>query len=363
MLGADREVHGDAALRELLLQLPERAEEVGALAVEHVDEEEARDPELLGALPDPRRSHLDAHHAAEDDERALDHPQRAARLALEARVAGDVDQVDLPLLPLGVGERERDRHPALLLVVVPVRDRRARVDRAEPVRLAGLEEQRLDERGLARAAVSDDGDVADLSGLESGHANSSSSAGVVGRRIVTRGRPRDVDADGRADGAAEAGLEAEDRLRVQLRDARLGHAEHLADLAQRQLLVVVERDDELLALGQARDRLAERLLQLGLRERGLRLRAPACPRSCRSARPGRRRPRPSRARRARRSTSARSRSGCRRARPRSCRACSRSPRRSGRGGASSRARRSPARCPGRARARSAAPSRARAARR
>ena len=28
----------------------------------------------------------------------------------------------------------------------------------------------------------------------------------------------------------KAGLEAEDRLRVELRDARLGHAEHLADL-------------------------------------------------------------------------------------------------------------------------------------
>ena len=59
---------------------------------------------------------------------------------------------------------------------------------------------------------------------------------------------------------------------MQLRDARLGHAEHLADLAQGQLLVVVERDDELLALGQAGDRLAERLPHLGLRERRLRLR-------------------------------------------------------------------------------------------
>ena len=113
-----------------------------------------------------------------DDERALDDAQRAARLALEARVAGHVDQVDLPALPLGVRERERDRHPPLLLVVVPVRDRRARFDRAEPVRLAGLEEQRLDERGLARPTVADDGDVADLSRLESGH------AGLPPRRVV-----------------------------------------------------------------------------------------------------------------------------------------------------------------------------------
>ena len=46
---------------------------------------------------------------------------------------------------------------------------------------------------------------------------------------------------------------------MELRDARLGDAEHLADLAEGQLLVVVERDDELLALGQAGDRVGERL--------------------------------------------------------------------------------------------------------
>ena len=170
VLGADRQLDGDAARRELLLHLAERAEEVGALPVEHVDEEDARDPELVGALPDARRPDLDAHDAAEDEQRPLDDPERAARLALEARVAGDVDEVQLPALPLRVRERERDRHLPLLLVVVPVGDRRARVDRAEAVRLAGLEEQRLDERGLARAAVADDGDVADLARLESGHA-------------------------------------------------------------------------------------------------------------------------------------------------------------------------------------------------
>ena len=185
VLGADRQLHGDAARRELLLHLTECAEEVGALAVEHVDEEDARDPELVGALPDPRRPDLDAHDAAEDEERPLDHPQRAARLALEARVAGHVDEVQLAALPLGVRERERDRHLPLLLVVVPVRDRRARVDRAEAVRLARLEEQRLDQRGLARASMTDDGDVADLAGLECGHAKGSSSAGCLGGGILT----------------------------------------------------------------------------------------------------------------------------------------------------------------------------------
>ena len=169
MLGADREVDGDAARRQLLLHLPERAEEVGALAVEHVDEEDAGDPELLGPLPDPRRPTSTPMTPLRTTS-ALDDAQRAAGLALEARIAGDVDQVELAALPLGVRERERDRHPPLLLVVVPVRHGRAGFDRPEPVRLAHLEEQCLDERGLAGAAVTDDGDVADLSRLESGHA-------------------------------------------------------------------------------------------------------------------------------------------------------------------------------------------------
>src|SRR5919198_6440278 len=80
---------------------------------------------------------------------------------------------------------------------------------------------------------------------------------LAGRSGYGRGQPR---------------LQAQDRLGVELGDARLGHAEDLADLAQGQLLVVVERDDELLPLREARDRLAERLSHLGLGERALRVR-------------------------------------------------------------------------------------------
>ena len=103
------------------------------------------------------------------EQRALDHPEGAAHLPLEAGVAGDVEEVELAPLPLGVDERERDRELALVLVVVPVRDGRARFDRAQPVDLTGLEEQRLDERRLARAAMADDSDVAELPRFEGRH--------------------------------------------------------------------------------------------------------------------------------------------------------------------------------------------------
>src|SRR5690242_19777033 len=66
-------------------------------------------------------------------------------------------------------------------------------------------------------------------------------------------------------------LEPEDRLRVELRDARLGDTKHLADLAEGELLVVVEGDDELLALGEPSDRVGECFLLLGHRQRALRV--------------------------------------------------------------------------------------------
>src|SRR3954447_5913862 len=63
--------------------------------------------------------------------------------------------------------------------------------------------------------------------------------------------------------ALEAALEPQHGLRVQLGDARLGDAEDLADLPRRQILVVVERDHELLSLGERADRVGEAVLELG----------------------------------------------------------------------------------------------------
>ena len=65
VLAADRQLDRDAAVGQLLPRRLEHAEEVGALAVEHVDEDDARELVLLGALPHARGVHLDAHHAAE----------------------------------------------------------------------------------------------------------------------------------------------------------------------------------------------------------------------------------------------------------------------------------------------------------
>src|SRR3954447_20500369 len=69
----------------------------------------------------------------------------------------------------------------------------------------------------------------------------------------------------------QSGLQSQHGLGVQLGDARLRHAEDLADLAEGQVLVVVEGDDELLALGQRGDRVGEAVLELGGVEQLLRV--------------------------------------------------------------------------------------------
>ena len=121
-------------------------EEVRALAVEHVHEDERARVRAARCGPTGASvctsTPFDAVH---HEQRALDDAQRGESVRLEPRVAGRVDQVDLPVLPLDVAERRRQRHLPLLLVLVPVGDRRALLDRAEAVRRAALEEQRLDE--------------------------------------------------------------------------------------------------------------------------------------------------------------------------------------------------------------------------
>ena len=166
LLAADRDRDRDAARRELLLDRLERGGEVGAVAVEVVDEDDARLLELVAAAPQPRGHDLDARHARDREERALHDPQRAERVGHEARIAGRVEDVELVALVLGVQERARDRHGAPLLVLVVVRHRGAVGDGAQARDRARLEEQRLRERRLAASAVADERDVADLLGRE-----------------------------------------------------------------------------------------------------------------------------------------------------------------------------------------------------
>ena len=85
VLDADRQANGNAACRELLVELTERAVEVGALTVEHIHEDDAREAARIRALPDPSRPDLHAHDGAHEHERSVGHGQACDRVALKAR--------------------------------------------------------------------------------------------------------------------------------------------------------------------------------------------------------------------------------------------------------------------------------------
>src|SRR5581483_2452508 len=83
----------------------------------------------------------------------------------EVAHAGRVDEVDLLLVPLGVGEAGRERVLAGDFFLVEVGDGGAFVDFAEAVHHAGIGEDGGGELRFSRTAVTDDGDVADAGGV------------------------------------------------------------------------------------------------------------------------------------------------------------------------------------------------------
>ena len=87
LLSADRDLGGDHVGAEGGLQRVEGSEEVGPLAIEHVDEDEPGEALGVGAAPEPLGVHLDPHRRVDDNHRRVRDPQRRDRVGDEARLA------------------------------------------------------------------------------------------------------------------------------------------------------------------------------------------------------------------------------------------------------------------------------------
>src|SRR5262249_27648907 len=256
VLRADRDLGRHDVVAEGALQRPDRAEEVRALAVEHVDEDESSQTLPVAALPEPLRVHLDPQRGVPDDHRRVDDAQRSDRIRDEARLPGRVEQVDLAVEVLEGGHGGADRHLSRLLVGLEVRNGGTILDAAEAVGHPGLEQHRLVERGLTRAPMAYEGDVPDPVG-----------------GLVRHGPGPYVNVRAGSTRGLQTRPQAQYGLRVELGDARFGDPEHLADLAEREVLEVVESDHEGLPLRQVLDRVLEAVLNLARVERGLRVRS------------------------------------------------------------------------------------------
>src|SRR5581483_7879671 len=166
---ADGELERCDTGAEAFLQLVERAVERRALTVELVDEDRARQTEVLRHAPRDLGLHLDALDGRDDEHREVDGAQRGRDVADEVRVPGRVDEVDLVAVDLERRERHRQRDVPALLLGVEVRDGVAVLDPPHPVDRSRAEEQRLGQRRLPRTAVADERHVADLGRRERLH--------------------------------------------------------------------------------------------------------------------------------------------------------------------------------------------------
>ena len=161
VLLADREVDRHRVRAEPVAHRLHGRVEVRARAVHLVDEGDARDAVAVGLPPDGLRLRLDAGHGVEDGDRAVEHAQAPLDLHGKVHVPGRIDNVDPVVPPLGRRGRRGDGDAALLLLRHPVHRRGALVHLAHLVGAAGVVEDPLGRRGLARVDVGHDPDVAD----------------------------------------------------------------------------------------------------------------------------------------------------------------------------------------------------------
>ena len=161
------ERHDPDAVR--LAKLAEDLVEVGVLAVEPADEEDARRPPRLELVPRDLRAHLDPRGRVDEHDRGVRDPHPGALVGGEVRVAGRIDEVDLHALVREGGEGHVDGDVALLLLGIGVEDARRVVHLAQARGRADSVQERFDEARLAGAAVTDDDDVADLVRLDRRH--------------------------------------------------------------------------------------------------------------------------------------------------------------------------------------------------
>ena len=159
VLAADRDLDRHGVGAEAVLDRVDAAPEVGAGAVELVDEAEARHAVAIGLAPDRLGLRLDTGDAIEDDDRAVEHAEAPLDLDREVHVPGRIDDVDTMVAPERGRCRGGDGDPPLLLLGHPVHRRRALMDLADLVDLLRVEEDPLGDGRLAGVDMRDDSDV------------------------------------------------------------------------------------------------------------------------------------------------------------------------------------------------------------
>jgi hypothetical protein len=159
---------------EFFLHLVEDVFEISTRAVHLVYEHDARDVVFRSLPPNGFRLRLHSGHSAENDDRTIEHPERALHLGGEVHVAGSVDDVDALFLlgeefhgplfgalpPFGGHGGGGDGDSTLALLLHPVGRGGTIVHFANPVDHPGVKQDTLGQGGLAGINVGRNPDVA-----------------------------------------------------------------------------------------------------------------------------------------------------------------------------------------------------------
>ena len=107
--GTDGDVHGAQARAKAGVQRRHSRVEVGAFAVDVVDEHRTRKTHGLGLVPQARRHYLRTVDGVDDEQRHFRCGHGQKRIADEIRVPGSVEKIDLVVFE---GDRARERFQA-----------------------------------------------------------------------------------------------------------------------------------------------------------------------------------------------------------------------------------------------------------
>ena len=159
---ADGQVDGDGGAPEEFLDAGQGALEIGALAIEFINDDRAGELELVGEGPHLFGLDFDSGDAIDQDQGGGGGDQRAAGVVDKDVISGSIEDVDFGFFPFGHGDGCRDRDFALDFLLVKISDRVALIDAEEAVGSSRGEKQRGCERGLAGIAVAHYTNVPDI---------------------------------------------------------------------------------------------------------------------------------------------------------------------------------------------------------
>src|SRR5690606_8962600 len=159
VLAANGQGHHQGICAQYPLDLLDHLEEVGADAVELIDEDKAGDFGVVGIAPVGLGLGLNAAGAAEHPDATIEYFQRAVNLHGEVHVSGSVDDIEAMALPEAGGGGGLDGDAALGFLCHEVHGRFALVGFTGFVDLAGEFQDAFGGGGLSRVDVRENTDV------------------------------------------------------------------------------------------------------------------------------------------------------------------------------------------------------------